>query len=219
MVKVKICGITNIQDALLAIELGAHALGFNFCKKSPRYIEPSQVKSLVESLPALVSLVGVFVDEYSPERVMNIARAIGISSVQLHGSESPDYVKKLSGFRVIKALRVEEQFRVEQMADYPVSTFLLDSHVDGLWGGTGKTFDWSVALAAKRYGRLILAGGLTAENVFEAMRQVEPYAIDICSGVESRPGRKDPNKMQVLFHEIDRASRELGHPPSEGVPL
>ncbi len=219
MVKVKICGITNLQDALSAIELGAHALGFNFCRRSPRYIEPSQAKSLVDSLPALVSLVGVFVDEYSPERVMNIAHAIGISSVQLHGSESPEYVKKLSGVRVIKAIRVEEQFRVEQMADYPVSTFLLDTHVDGLAGGTGKTFDWSIALGAKRYGRVILAGGLTAENVLEAMRRVEPYAIDICSGVESLPGRKDLNKMKALFEEINRAGRELGRVSVEGGPL
>jgi phosphoribosylanthranilate isomerase len=208
MVKVKICGITDLQDALAAIQLGAHALGFNFYKKSPRYIEPAQAKSLVEALPPLVSLVGVFVDEYSPERVMNIAQAIGISSVQLHGLESPEYVKKLSGLQVIKAFRVDDQFEVRQMPAYPVNTFLLDGDAPGHFGGTGKTFDWDVALAAKQHGRIILAGGLSSENIFEAVCKVEPYAIDICSGIESRPGKKDLEKMQDLFHEIERVYRE-----------
>jgi len=216
MVKVKICGITDLQDALAAIEFGAHALGFNFYKKSPRYIEPTQAKSLVEALPPLVSLVGVFVDEYSPERVMSVAQAIGISSVQLHGLESPEYVKKLSGLQVIKAFRVDDQFEVQQMAAYRVNTFLLDGHVAGQFGGTGETFDWDVALAAKQQGRIILAGGLSSENVFEAVRKVEPYAVDICSGIESRPGRKDLKKMQDLFHEIDRVCQQPCQAPTEG---
>jgi phosphoribosylanthranilate isomerase len=216
MVRVKICGITNLQDALTAIDLGAHALGFNFCKKSPRYIEPTQAKSLVEALPPFVSLVGVFVDEYSPERVMSIAQAIGISSVQLHGSESPEYVKKLSGLQVIKSFRVDGQFEVKQMAAYPVNTFLLDGYTPGHFGGTGKTFDWEVALSGKKQGRIILAGGLSAENIFEAVCRVEPYAVDICSGVESQPGKKDLKKMQNLFREIDRAHHEPDHALVEG---
>jgi phosphoribosylanthranilate isomerase len=216
MVRVKICGITDLQDALAAIELGAHALGFNFYKKSSRYIEPTQAKSLVEALPPFVSLVGVFVDEYSPERVMKIAQAIGISSVQLHGSESPDYVKKLGGLQVIKSFRVDDQFEVQQMAAYPVNTFLLDGYVPGQFGGTGKTCDWEVALAAKKQGRIILAGGLSAENIFEAVCKVEPYAVDICSGVESQPGKKDLKKMQDLFREVDRAHRGLDRALVEG---
>jgi len=216
MVKVKICGITDLQDALAAIELGAHALGFNFYKKSPRYIEPTQVKSLVEKLPPLVSLVGVFVDEYSPERVINIAQAIGISSVQLHGSESPEYVKKLVGLQVIKAFRVDDQFAVQQMAAYPVNTFLLDGYVPGYFGGAGKTFDWEIAQSAKNQGRIILAGGLSPENIFEAVRRVQPYAVDICSGVESHPGKKDLKKMQDLFHELERLYREPNLASAEG---
>lgn len=216
MVKVKICGITDLQDAVAAIDLGAHALGFNFYKKSPRYVEPTQAKSIAEALPPLVSLVGVFADEYSPERVMNIAHAIGITSVQLHGSESPEYVKRLSGLRVIKAFRVDDQFDVQQMAAYPVNTFLLDAHVPGHFGGTGRTFDWDVAVAAKKHGRIVLAGGLSSENIFEAIRRVEPYAVDICSGVESQPGKKDLKKMKDLFCEINRACCELGRASAEG---
>jgi len=216
MVRVKICGITDLQDALAAIELGSHALGFNFYKKSSRYIEPTQAKSLVEALPPFVSLVGVFVDEYSPERVMKIAQAIGISSVQLHGSESPDYVKNLGGLQVIKSFRMGDQFDVQQMATYPINTFLLDGYVPGEFGGTGKTCDWEVALAAKKQGRIILAGGLSSENIFEAVCKVEPYAVDICSGVESRPGKKDLKKMQDLFRELDRAHRGLDRALVEG---
>jgi len=216
MVKVKICGITDLQDALAAIDLGAHALGFNFYRKSPRYIEPTQAKSLVEALPPLISLVGIFVDEYSPDRVVNIAHGVGIDSVQLHGSESPEYVRKLAGFRVIKAFRVDEQFKIEQIANYPVHAFLLDGHRAGYLGGTGKTFDWDLALASKRYGRLILAGGLSSENIFEAVRRTNPYAVDVCSSIESQPGKKDLNKMKDLFGEVDRACRELTCSPAEG---
>jgi phosphoribosylanthranilate isomerase len=170
----------------------------------------------VEALPPFVSLVGVFVDEYSPERVMKIAQAIGISSVQLHGSESPDYVKKLGGLQVIKSFRVDNQFEVQQMAAYPINTFLLDGYVPGQFGGSGKTCDWEVALDAKKQGRIILAGGLSAENIFEAVCKVEPYAVDICSGVESQPGKKDLKKMQDLFREVDRAHRGLDRALVEG---
>ena len=209
MIKVKICGITNLQDAMSAIELGADALGFNFYKKSPRYIEPSKAKPMVEGLPPLVSLVGIFVDEYSPDRVMQIAHAIGISSVQLHGAESPEYVRRLSELRVIKALRVDENFQVKHMAGYSANAYLLDAHVSGKLGGTGKSFKWDVAIAAKSYGRVILAGGLTPENIYEAICNVEPYAVDICSGVEIQPGKKDVKKMEALFREIVRARQAL----------
>lgn len=209
MVKVKICGITNLQDAQMAIDLGADALGFNFYKKSPRYIEPTTAKSIIELLPPLVTLIAIFVDEYSPERIQRIAHAVGIGSVQLHGSESPDYVKSLGELRVIKAFRVNDGFDVNQLSAYSASAFLLDAYEAGQFGGTGKTFPWDVAMAAKKRGRVILSGGLNEGNVYDAIRTVEPYAVDICSGVESEPGKKAPRKMESLFREIHRACLDL----------
>jgi phosphoribosylanthranilate isomerase len=209
MIKIKICGITNLQDAQTAIDLGADALGFNFYKKSPRYIEPTAAKSIIEQLPPLVSLIAIFVDEYSPERIQRIAHAVGIGSVQLHGSESPEYVKSLSELRVIKAFRVNDGFDLNQLSAYSANAFLLDAYEADQFGGTGKTFPWEVAMAAKERGRIILSGGLNEGNIYEAIRTVEPYAVDICSGVECEPGKKAPQKMENLFREIYRARLDL----------
>ena len=202
MVKVKICGITNLEDARLAVDLGADALGFNFYKKSPRYIEPSKAKLIIEDLPPLVSTVGVFADEFSPERISNIAHAIGLNAVQLHGSESPEYVKKVDELRVIKAFRVDSHFDLTSLSLYSAGAYLLDAFDPERIGGTGKVFDWEIAVAAKSYGRIILAGGLKQENIVEAISRVRPYAVDICSGVESEPGKKDHQKMTALFKQV-----------------
>ena len=205
MVKVKICGITNYNDAMTSIELGADALGFNFYKKSPRYINPSQAKSLIESLPPLVSMVGIFVDEFSPERVANIAHGVGVGSVQLHGSEGPEYAKKISGVRVFKAFPIDDKFNIESISNFPANAFFLDTKDKLLKGGTGKSFDWTIALEIKKKGRIILAGGLNPENIFEAIHKVQPYGIDVCSGIESEPGKKDRKKLEDLFYEVHRA--------------
>jgi phosphoribosylanthranilate isomerase len=212
MTKIKICGITNIQDAEAAVALGADALGFNFFKRSPRYIEPARAKAIVEALPPIVSLIGVFVDEFSPERVMRMAHAVGMGTVQLHGSETADYVKHLSELRVIKAFRVDHKFDTSQLSKYTVNAFLLDAYEEGLQGGTGKTFNWQLAIEAKKHGRIILAGGLTPENICSAIRTVEPYAIDVCTGVESEPGKKDDKKLEALFREIRRAHLDMAKP-------
>ncbi len=209
MVRAKICGITNLEDARAAVELGADALGFNFYKKSSRYIEPGEARSLIESLPPLVSMVGVFVDECSPERVVAMAHAVGVGTVQLHGSENPEYARQISPVPVFKAFGVGQQFDLDRIAAFPVNTFLLDTGGGALKGGTGKTFDWEVAVAAKRLGRVILAGGLNPGNVFEAIFRVKPYGVDVCSGVEREPGRKDHRKMEALFDEIHRARMAL----------
>lgn len=209
MVKVKICGITNLEDALLAIDLGADALGFNFYKKSPRYLDPTQAKSIIEKLPPLVSVVGIFVDEFSPDRVTKIARGIGLNTIQLHGQESADYTRKIRELRVIKAFRVSEDFSLSQLSEYPIGTFLLDAYVPGQPGGTGQSFNWEVALAAKKMGRIILAGGLTPANIRQAALTVQPYALDVCSGVEEYPGKKNLQKMIALFHEISQARSEV----------
>jgi phosphoribosylanthranilate isomerase len=205
MVRVKICGITNLEDAKAAINLGADALGFNFYKRSPRYIEPTNAKPIIEALPPLVSLVGIFVDEFSPERILSIIHAIGLGSVQLHGSESPEYARKISELRLIKAFRVDENFDVAQLAAYRVGAYLLDAYDSKQVGGTGQIFNWDIAVAAKQHGRVILAGGLSPENVHDAILRVRPYAVDICSSIESEPGKKDPAKMATLFREINRA--------------
>jgi len=209
MVRVKICGITNLEDAQEAINLGADALGFNFYKRSPRYIEPANAKPIIEALPPLISLVGIFVDEFSPERIRSIAHAIGLGTIQLHGSESPEYVKKISEVRIIKAFRVGENFDLTQLAAFRVGAYLLDAYDAKQLGGTGKSFNWDVAVQAKQHGRVILAGGLSSENVAEAVLQVRPYAIDVCSAIESEPGKKDFEKMAALFREVQRANTLL----------
>lgn len=205
MVRVKICGITNFEDAHEAINLGADALGFNFYKRSPRYLEPAKAKPIIEALPPLISLVGIFADEFSPERIRTIAHAVGLGTIQLHGSESPEYIRKISEVRIIKAFRVNESFDVSQLAAYQVGAYLLDTYDSKQLGGTGKTFNWDVAAQAKPYGRVILAGGLSPENVADAILQVRPYAVDICSAIESEPGKKDFQKMEALFREVQRA--------------
>ena len=209
-VKTKICGITNPEDARVAVELGADALGFNFYRKSPRYIEPERARLLIEGLPPLVSTVGIFVDERRPEQVVEIARATGLGTVQLHGSESPDYTRQIRPLPVFKAFGVGPKLQLDRISAFPVQAFLLDTAGGALPGGTGRAFDWDLALAAKRFGRLILAGGLNPDNVYEAICRVRPYGIDVCSGIEREPGRKDHRKMAALFDEIHRARRDLG---------
>jgi len=207
-VRTKICGITNLEDARAAVELGADALGFNFYRKSPRYIEPERARVLIEGLPPLVATVGVFVDELRPEQVVKIARATGLGTVQWHGSESPDYTRQIRPLPVFKAFGVGPRLELDRISAFPVQAFLLDTAGGALPGGTGKALDWDLTLAAKRLGSVILAGGLTPDNVYEAICQGRPYGIDVCSGIEREPGRKDHRKMAALFHEIHRARGE-----------
>ena len=201
-VKVKICGITNWPDARRAVEAGADFLGFNFYPGSPRYVTPSNARRIVRKLPKGIASVGVFVNE-TEETILDIARTVGLGRLQLHGDESPALVSRLSRkFPVMKALRVRKSFRPSQLARFKrAQAFLLDGFDAKLWGGTGKVFDWS--LAAKTHGngrtRIFLAGGITPENVAEAIRAARPYAVDVCSGVESKPGKKDPKRMRAFM--------------------
>ena len=198
--RVKICGITTWEDARLSIDLGASALGFNFFPPSPRAISPADAWSIIRRLPPFIEAVGVFVN-WPPLVVDALARALRLGSVQLHGTESPAEVDELvRKQRVIKAIQVKRGFRAASLARYRAAdAILLDGFAHGLHGGTGRTLDWKLARAANRYGRIILAGGLNPENVTEAIRIARPYAVDVASGVESRPGRKDPAKLRALF--------------------
>lgn len=205
MVKIKICGITNIDDALAAAEAGAEALGFNFYKKSPRYVAPSTAREIVSQLPPFVLPVGLFVNERE-ERIREIISETGMQAAQLHGDEGPEFCQCL-GVRVIKAFQVKDKESLKHMAHYRVSAFLLDSYNDKLRGGTGVTFDWHLAVVAKTFGRIILAGGLTPENVGEAVRLVQPYAVDTASGVEKSPGIKDHAKIRKFIQEARGTAR------------
>jgi phosphoribosylanthranilate isomerase len=199
MVKVKICGITNWNDARVAIAAGADFLGFNFYRESSRYIAPAAARRIVRRLPEKVASVGVFVNEPEPE-MLAIARRVGLDYVQLHGDETAAVVSRMRrAVRVIKAIQVRKSFRVAQLANFKhASSILLDGFDVRLRGGTGKSFNWKLAKSAGRKRRIFLAGGLTPENAAEAVSAARPFAIDVCSGVESRPGKKDAARMRAL---------------------
>jgi len=195
-VRVKICGITNVTDALAAVRAGADMLGFNFYKPSPRYVAPEKAREIIEQLPSAVLNVGVFVNHESPAAVASITEASGTSAVQLHGDESPAFCDALRNYPVIKALRVRDQHISREILEYETDAILLDTFNSKARGGTGETFAWSVAREAREtVARLFLAGGLSPANVSEAVRVVRPYAVDVCSSVESSPGHKDESRL------------------------
>lgn len=202
MVRVKICGITRLTDAQLAAALGAHALGFIFFPKSPRAVTPDQARHIIRLLPPFVLTVGVFVDEKAAT-VREIAQYAGLDWLQLHGNESPDYCRSL-GRRVIKAFRVAGPESLAQLTDYRdwAQAFLLDTYKPGVAGGTGETFDWHLARQAAKCGPIVLAGGLTPKNVAQAIAAAQPVAVDVASGVEAAPGKKDPGRLKAFFSAV-----------------
>lgn len=211
-VRVKICGITNLEDALAAVDFGANALGFIFFSGSPRHISVDPAAEIISALPPFISKVGVFVD--SPvDGVLDIAGATGIDTIQLHGSESPaDCVEiAASKLTVVKAFRIKEAASLDSLETYRgthgASAFLLDSYVSGQLGGTGAKFNWDLAVKAKLSGTpIILAGGLDPENVSDAVSKVAPYAVDVSSGVEISPGKKDHNKVRRFISQAKRTA-------------
>jgi phosphoribosylanthranilate isomerase len=207
LVRVKICGVTNWADAKLAADLGADALGFNFHAPSPRAVTPAQAWEIIRRLPPMVTAVGVFVN-WPARAVAALARALRLGVVQLHGDEPPSDVRELAeAFSVIKAFPVPSGFRLAKLAPYSAaSALLLDGFKDGLRGGTGRVADWDLARRARRYGRVILAGGIRPENVAEAIARVQPYAVDVASGVEARPGKKDAGKMREFMRQVEAAN-------------
>jgi phosphoribosylanthranilate isomerase len=200
IVKVKICGITNLDDAEKSIKLGADMLGFNFYQKSPRYVEPKKAAQIISKLPAFIQVVGVFVNE-KYEKVRDIVEQCQLTWVQFHGDETPEYVKQFSTFniRTMKAIRVKDQNDVKKEKDYRTDAILFDAHTPGKFGGTGSSFDWN--LVGNTTKRIFLAGGINPENVAKAA-SLGVYGIDVCSGIESEPGKKDFKKMKKLFDNI-----------------
>ncbi|HEX3282840.1 MAG TPA: phosphoribosylanthranilate isomerase [Pyrinomonadaceae bacterium] len=205
MVRIKICGITNLGDALACAAAGANSLGFNFYPKSPRYIEPEAAREIISQLPASITSVGVFVDAGTPREVERLADIAGVAAVQLHGSESPAYCRELNGRFVIKALRANDGFSPESATEYGTSAILLDSFHSQLAGGTGKIFDWSLAQQTNELvPKLFLAGGLRTENVAAAVATVQPFAVDACSCLEISPGRKDIGEVRAFIAAVRR---------------
>ncbi len=194
---VKVCGITSLRDGLAAASYGAHAVGFNFYPRSPRFVPPEAARAIGSRLPEEVWKVGVFVNE-PRERVEDIAGMAGLDIVQLHGVETPADCP--AGLRVWKAFRVGETFDPGRLADYPAEAFLLDTAAGDAYGGTGRTFDWR--LAAGLPYRIVLAGGLDAGNVAEAIRLAQPWGVDVCSRIETQPGCKDLQKMAAFLQAV-----------------
>jgi phosphoribosylanthranilate isomerase len=207
--RVKICGITRCEDAELAVELGAAALGFNFYSPSPRYIDPAAARAIIAKLPPMVTAVGIFANEPDGGHVARVAKEARITVVQLHGPQYPPLDGALEAFTQIRGVAVKEGFQPEMLCGLGGGVFLLDAFDAKLLGGTGRIFNWAFAREASRFGTIILAGGLTPENVGRAIKEVRPFAVDVASGVEAAPGVKDPGKLRAFFQEVRRADQGI----------
>ncbi|MHC4221003.1 MAG: phosphoribosylanthranilate isomerase [Planctomycetota bacterium] len=198
--KIKICGITNYDDAKAAIDMGADMLGFNFYHKSPRYIEPKKAHEVISKLPAFTNIVGLFVNS-SLDQIKELIEMCQLDWVQLHGEEDPQFCQSLLSLNIktMKAIRVKDQTDIDRADDYFTDAILLDAFHPEKYGGTGLTFDWNIVGNINK--RIFLAGGINPDNVVEAIN-LGVYGIDLCSGIESQPGKKDHGKMKRLFENI-----------------
>jgi phosphoribosylanthranilate isomerase len=199
-VKVKICGITNYEDAIAAADMGADMLGFNFFPKSPRYLTPEDAAKIIDRLPGFVDVVGLFVNDPF-ERIEQVIDQCQLDWIQFHGDETPEFTEQFNTFnvRTIKAIRVKDKDDIKRAEEYFTDVILLDAFDPKKYGGTGLSFDWNIIGNVTK--RVFLAGGITAENVTKAV-DLGIYGIDVCSGIESKPGKKDHVKMQKLFDKI-----------------
>jgi phosphoribosylanthranilate isomerase len=199
---IKICGITNYDDAVHAIDAGATAIGFNFFEKSKRYISPEAAKEIAEKIRGKISVVGVFVNE-DPAIVKSVGALVKLTYCQFHGDEEPEYVNRFPN--AIKAFRVNDSLKNVYFDDYRAAAFLLDAFDEKEFGGTGRTFNWLLAREANEFGKIVLAGGLTPENVDDAIRIVEPWGVDVSSGVEMEAGKKDKEKVRLFVERARNA--------------
>ena len=202
--RVKICGITNLADAKVAVEAGADALGFNFYEKSPRYVSLKTAAAISKQLPPFVMRVGVFVN--APEElVLRAISEVGLTMLQFHGDEPPEFCAQF-GLMSIKAFRIRDGESLKQIPHYQTDAYLLDAYSAEARGGTGEKFNWDLAVAAQKFGKpIFLAGGLTPENVAEAVRKVRPFGVDVSSGVEAAPGKKDHAKIRAFIKNVRAA--------------
>ena len=201
-IKVKICGITSQADASAAVEAGADALGFMCYERSPRYLVPEKAAAIIASLPPFVSKVGVFVNA-TEVTVREITARCGLDTLQFHGDETPEFCRRFAPLKVIKAFRIQDGHSLKTLDQFPTDAWLLDSYLPDQPGGTGVAFNWELAAQAREAGRpVVLAGGLNPENIAEAIHQVWPYAVDVSSGVESAPGRKDARLMRSFIAAV-----------------
>lgn len=203
MVKIKICGITNTEDATWAANLGADFLGLVFAKESRRKVSLEKAQQIIKVLPPYIEKVGLFVNE-EPQTVNKILDLCQLSLLQFHGEESSDYCNQFKGrAKIIKAFRIKDEDSLKQVSQYEVDFYLLDAFIETEAGGTGQTFNWDLALKVKEFGRpIFLAGGLNPDNVVEAIKKVQPYAVDVSSGVESSPRRKDVELLQEFIDNV-----------------
>ena len=205
MTRIKICGVTRPDDARNAALLGATAVGLNFHSESPRSVTPEQAAQIIDVLPLFVTAVGVFVNYPDPQALEDFAVSLGLDAVQLHGDETPEYCSMITRVKVMKVLRVNDSFKVQNLARYRVSGFLLDAWSRDAYGGTGRTFEWHRAAGANAFGHIVLAGGLKPGNVGEAIGQLHPFGVDVSSGVESSPGEKDYGLMEQFTEAVRHA--------------
>ena len=210
MTQIKICGITNEEDALHAAGCGAAALGFIFYPPSPRYVKPEDARKIISVLSDKLVKIGVFVNEKVDE-IKRVMEYCGLDMIQLHGDESPEYCLDFQASRIIKAVELTNEDDLNIAFDYDVAALLVDSRHAGLYGGTGKKANWDLAYRIKKNKPLILSGGLNEENIVQAIKNVAPHALDINSGVESKPGKKNHAKLARIFDII----RSAGVKPSE----
>jgi phosphoribosylanthranilate isomerase len=210
MVKIKICGITNLEDGLASIAAGADAVGFNFYRRSPRYISPREARSVIDQLPNDVLTVGVLVNEGPPELVKQIADESAVSALQLHGDESPEYCSVLKDRYVIKVFGVGNDFRPAEVMAYRTQAIMLDALDRTARGGTGRVIDWEIARRTRElFPTLFLSGGLSEQNVAEAIQIVKPHGVDACSALEVSPGRKNHKRIQAFISAVREAETEL----------
>jgi phosphoribosylanthranilate isomerase len=203
---IKICGVTNYDDAVSVIDAGATAIGFNFFRQSKRYINPIAAKEIAEKIRGKISIVGIFVNE-DIQLVKSIAPSVKLTYCQFHGDEEPEYINKFPN--AIKSFRVNDSLKDVYFDDYKAAAFLLDAYDEKEMGGTGKQFNWLLAREANEFGKIILAGGLNHENVSNAIEIVQPWGVDVSSGVEIEPGKKDKYKIQHFVQNARKSFEQL----------
>ena len=205
--EIKICGITNLEDALFVSSCGADAIGFIFYPKTPRYVAPETLRNIIKNLSGDIVKVGVFVNE-DAGKINEIVRYCGLDMIQLHGDESPEYCRQFPHTALIKASSPQSEKDLNILRDYPVSAILIDTRDSERYGGTGKTSDWNLAVKAKDMHPLILSGGLNPDNILEAIETVSPHAVDVNSGVEDSPGKKNHEKVKNIIELVRNIKRK-----------